>query len=189
VSNGFSNVDGLGRDDRVRYDTPSFYGFKLGGTVAADSRWDAAINWGGQGFGFKAGAAAAVSDRNQDNEDRQYNGSFSVLHESTGLNLTFSGAMREKDNQGDSTNLYAKGGWIADFFSIGNTAFAVDYTQSTNFPTGSDDGYSVGLAAVQFLEDYGTELYAQYRLYSLDRSGGAGFEDINVGTVGARVKF
>lgn len=189
VSQGFNNVDGLSREDRVRYDTPSFYGFKLGGTVAADSRWDAAINWGGQGYGFKAGAAAAVSDRNEDDEDRQYNGSFSLLHESTGLNLTLSGGLREKDKQGDSTNLYAKGGWIADFFSVGNTAFSVDYTQSTNFPTGSDDGYSYGLAIVQALDDYGTELYAQYRLYSLERDGGPGFEDINVGTVGARVKF
>ena len=189
ISDGFKNLDGLGRDDRVRYDTPSFYGFKLGGSVVADQRWDAAITWGGQGYGFKAGAAAAISDRNEDGEDRTYNSSFSLLHESTGLNLTLSGGLREKDNQGDSANAYVKGGWIADFFSVGNTAFSLDYTKSTNFPTGSDDGYSYGLAIVQALDDFGTELYAQYRLYSLERDGEAGFEDINVGTVGARVKF
>ena len=113
----------------------------------------------------------------------------SVLHESTGLNLTLAGGLKEQDNFGDSTNAFVKGGWIADFFSFGNTAFSLDYTKSTNFPTGSDDGYSVGLAVVQALDNYGTELYAQYRLYSLDRDGEAGFEDINVGTVGARVKF
>ena len=189
VSQGFSNLDGLSRDDRVRYDTPTFYGFRLAGSVAADSRWDGSIWWGGQGYGFKAAAAAAVADRNEDDEDFQYSGSFSLLHESTGLNATFSGGLRERDNQGDATNLYAKGGWIANFFSLGHTAFSVDYDQSTNLPTGSDDGYSVGAAIVQALDDYGTELYAQYRLYSLDRSGGPGFEDINVGTVGARVKF
>jgi len=68
-------------------------------------------------------------------------------------------------------------------------AFSLDYTKSTNFPTGSDDGYSYGLAIVQALDDYGTELYAQYRLYSLDRDGNPSVEDLNVGTVGARVKF
>ncbi len=189
VSDGFKNLDGLSRDDRVRYDTPSFYGFKLGVTAATDSRFDATVRWGGQGYGFKAAAAAAFAERNRNEEDFQYNGSFSLLHESTGLNLTLSGGVREKDRRGDQSNAYAKVGWLTDFFSVGSTAFGLDYAKSTNFPTGSDDGYSVGFGVVQTIDDFGTELYAQYRLYSLERDGEAGFEDINVGTVGARVKF
>jgi hypothetical protein len=47
----------------------------------------------------------------------------------------------------------------------------------------------VGVAAVQQFEDYGTELYLQYRLYSLDRDVEPNVQDINVGTIGARVKF
>jgi hypothetical protein len=42
---------------------------------------------------------------------------------------------------------------------------------------------------VQQFEDYGTELYLQYRLYSLDRDVEPDVGDINVGTIGARVKF
>ncbi|MDJ0945826.1 MAG: hypothetical protein QNJ30_20355 [Kiloniellales bacterium] len=189
VSDGFNDVDGLSRQSRARYDTPSFYGFRLAGSAVSDDRWDAAVTWGGQGYGFKAGAAAAVAEPNRDNEDLQYNGSFSILHEDTGLNFTFSGGMRDRDNGGDGTNLWGKIGWIADFFSFGTTAFGVDYDRSVNFPSSSDDGYSVGLAAVQSLEQFGTEIFLQYRLYSLDRSGPGNFEDINVGTIGARVKF
>ncbi|MDH3593326.1 MAG: alanine-zipper protein [Rhodospirillales bacterium] len=188
VSDAFKNLDGLSRKDRLRYDTPTFYGFSLAGSAISDQRWDTSVWWGGQGYGLKAAAAAAISDANVDNQDLLYDGSFSVLHEVTGLNFTVSGGVRDQDGD-DPSNVYAKAGWIANLFSFGDTAFGADYTRSTNFPTGSDDGYSIGLAAVQQIDDFGTELYAQYRLYSLDRDGNPSVEDLNVGTVGARVKF
>jgi uncharacterized membrane-anchored protein YhcB (DUF1043 family) len=189
VADAFNDQDGLSRQSRVRYDTPSFYGFNLAGSAVSNQRSDAALFWGGQGLGFKAAGAGAVSNPNQDETDLRYNGSFSILHEMTGLNLTVSAGMLERDHQDDAANLYAKLGWIAKFFDVGETAFGVDYTRSYNLPDENDDGYSVGAAMVQSLEKFGTELYIQYRFYSLDRGSGPSVEDINVGTVGARVKF
>ena len=189
VSDAFSNLDGLSRQSRVRYDTPSFYGFRLASSVVTDDRWDAALFWGGQGYGFKFGAAGAVVETNRDDINLQYNGSASILHEDTGLNLTLSGGFRDKDDGGNPTNLWGKVGWIGDLFSFGPTAFAVDYDRSVNFPTGGDDGYSFGVAAVQHLDDFGTEIYLQYRVYSLDRGAADNVHEIHVGTVGARVKF
>ena len=52
-----------------------------------------------------------------------------------------------------------------------------------------DKGYSVGGAVVQAFEKYATELYLQYRVFSLDRTAGVPVSDISVGTFGARVKF
>lgn len=182
-------MDGLSRKNRVRYDTPTFYGFGLAGSLISDQRYDASLWWGGQGFGFKAAGALAVADPNEDNTDLNYSGSFSLLHEATGLNLTLSTGLLERDNEGDVKNYYAKAGWLTRFFSFCETAFGVDYTRSVNNPTGRDEGYSVGGALVQQFEDYGTELYLQYRLYSLDRDVESNVEDINVGTIGARVKF
>jgi len=189
VSDAFKNLDGLSREDRFRYDTPTLYGFSLSGSAISDQRWDASLWWGGQGYGLKMAAAAAISDPQQDDADLRYDGSFSILHETTGLNLTLAGGVQEEDSDDDSSNMYGKVGWIADLFSVGNTAFGVDYTRSWNFPTGDDDGFSIGAAMVQELEGYGTELYAQYRIYSLDRDGGPSVKDLNVGTIGARVKF
>lgn len=189
VSSAFSDRDGLSRQSRIRYDTPSFYGFSLAGSAVTNQRADAALFWGGQGYGFQAAGAAAISNPNQDNTNYQYDGSFSILHEKTGLNLTLSAGLLDRDNQGDPTNLWIKPGWIAHFFDFGYTAFAVDYDRSLNLPTGTDNGYSVGAAVVQSLDKFGTELYFQYRLYSLDRGSGPSVEDINVGTVGARIKF
>jgi hypothetical protein len=189
VSDAFKDEDGLSRKSRLRYDTPTFYGFSLAGSLVSDQRYDASLWWGGQGLGFKVAAAAAFADPNEENTDYQYDGSFSILHENTGLNLTLSAGLKERDDQGDAKNYYAKAGWLTRFFSFGQTAFGVDYTRSVNLPTGRDKGYSVGGAVVQQFEEFGTELYLQYRLYSLDRDAASSVQDINVGTIGARVKF
>jgi hypothetical protein len=111
------------------------------------------------------------------------------LHEDTGLNLTLSAGLLERDNQDDPRNYYAKAGWLTRFFSVGETAFGVDFTRSLNLPTSDDDGYSIGAAAVQQFDEYGTEFYLLYRLHSLDRDVEADVHDIGVGSFGARVKF
>ena len=189
VSDAFNNLDGLSRRSRLRYDTPTFNGFHLATSLVSDQRYDASLWWGGQGYGFKAAGAAAFADPNQDDTDFQYSASFSLLHEDTGLNLTLSSGLRQRDDQGDQENLYAKVGWLTTFFSFGDTGFGVDYTRSLNLPTGRDDGYSVGGAAVQHFDKYGTEVYLQYRHHSLHRDVAPSVQDINVGTVGARVRF
>jgi len=189
VSDAFSDQDGLSRQSRVRYDTPRFFGFSLAGSVVSNQRADGALFWGGQGYGFKAAGAAAVSDPNQNNTDLRYNGSFSMLHEDSGLNLTLSSGLLDRDDRDDPLNLYAKLGWIADFCDLGATAFGVDYTRSFNTTAEDDEGYSIGAAVVQLIEPFGTELYLQYRLFSLDRDAGPGVADIHAGTLGARVKF
>ena len=173
----------------MRYDTPTFHGFHLATSAVSDQRYDASLWWGGQGYGFKAAAAAAFAYPNQDDTDFQYDGSFSLLHEDTGLNLTLSAGLLERDNQSDPYNYYAKVGWLTRFFSYGKTAFGVDYTRSLNLPTDDDDSYSIGLAAVQLFEEYGTEVFLLYRLYSLDRDVAPSVHDISVESIGARVKF
>ena len=65
----------------------------------------------------------------------------------------------------------------------------MDYTRSQNLPTDSDDSWSLGVSAVQLFEEYGTEFYTLYRLHSLDRDVEPGVQDINVVSIGARVKF
>jgi hypothetical protein len=189
IFDAFQNFDGLNRRNRVRYDLPAFYGFRLGTTAIADERYDGALRWGGQGYGFKAVASAGIAYVNEVDADFQYDGSLSILHDDTGLNLTLSGGWLERDYQSDPTNFYAKAGWLHRFFPWGVTAFAVDYTQSMYLPTDGDEGYSIGAAVVQPFDEYGTEIYALYRYHTLDRDDEPEVEDINIVTVGARVKF
>lgn len=195
VSDAFNDFDGLSRKSRVRYDLPRYYGFGLAGSVISDSRWDSALTWSGSGYGFKAGAAAAVAYINEDNAasgfiaEYQYDGSFSVLHEDTGLNFTFSAGTKDSDTQADPYNIWGKLGWQTSFCPLGKTSFGIDYGHTENISADGDEGDSFGVAIVQSFADYGTELYLQFRQYSLDREAAADLDDINVGTIGARVKF
>ena len=151
--------------------------------------YDAALRWGGKGYGLKAGAAAAIADPNEDDADLQYNGSVGVLHENTGLNASLSFGLLDRDGQDDAQNYFGKVGWIQHFFDVGQTALSVDYTRSLNLPTDRDDAYSIAAAAVQQFDQFGAEVFALYRKHSVDRRSGPGVQDIDVVSVGTRVKF
>ena len=100
VKDVFSNLDGMGRADRVRYDTPTFFGFTASASTAEDQQNDAALRWGAEMAGFQAGAAVAYSE--PDGSDHRINGSASALHLDTGLNLTVAGFVR-----GSRLNVYS----------------------------------------------------------------------------------
>ena len=189
IFNAFNSFDGLNRRNRLRYDLPKFGGFHLATTAVSNNRYEVALRWGGQGLGFKIAGAAAIADPNEDNADLQYNGSAAVLHEGTGLNLSVSFGMLDRDNQQDPQNYFAKIGWLRRFFSVGETAFSVDYTRSLNLPTERDDAYSISAAAVQQFDKFGAEVFAGYRLHSLDRDIEPDVEDIGVVSLGTRVNF
>ena len=189
VSDAFKDYDGLSRKSRLRYDTPNFYGFGLSGSVISDRRWDTALRWGGDGYGVKAAAAAAVAYLHEDDGDYQYDGSLSILHEATGLNVTFSTGTKDTDNQSDPYNLWGKIGWLTSLNDFGKTAFGIDYGHSENIAADDYEGDTFGVAVVQNFDAYATQVYFQFRNFSLDTNDDANVSDINVGTVGARVKF
>lgn len=188
VKNVFSNLDGLGRKDRLRYDTPEFYGFMASASAIEDQQYDVALRWGAEVAGFRAGAAVAYSDPK--NRDYRINGSASAIHLDTGLNLTFAAGVDKPDEGGrdDGTFWYLKGGWLADHFDFGKTALVVDYTETADISADGDDGQSYGFFVVQNLADYGTEFFGGVRVYDLDSSG-LDTDEIIVGNFGTRVKF
>ena len=197
VGSAFSNFDG-NRQNRLRYDSPTFGpGFQLSGSVGADQRYDAAITWGGD-YGdwtgvtvgpFTTLGALSIREPNVSNVNWRLAGSWSMLHKATGISLMAAGGMDNVKTGDTPYNIYGKLGWDTKFFSFGPTGFGADFTYSENVSASGDQGTSVGLAAVQVVKDFNTELYTQYRIFDLDRSGSANVEKIHVGTVGARVKF
>jgi hypothetical protein len=189
IEDSFNDFNGLARKNRLRYDSPKFYGAHIAASAVSGKRHDAGLYWGAKGYGFKSVASAGFADLNQDDTDLQYTGSASILHEDTGLNLSLSAGTQERDNQSDATNFFTKLGWLTRFSPIGVTAFSVDYTKTGNYPTEDDEGESYALAATQQLDAYGTELYALYRNYSLDRDVEPDVQDIGVFSLGAVVKF
>lgn len=184
----FSNLDGLSRDDRIRYDTPSFGGFQLSVSHAESRKSDIAARFSGDiGAGLKL--AAAVAYAINDDVDSQINGSLSVRHES-GFNVT--GAAGMQDLEGDTRDpffWYAKVGyiWVG---GVGDTAFALDYFQADEIDSESldDEATAYGAFIVQGINKIGTEIYLGARQYQLDRVG-SNFDDITAVMAGARIKF
>lgn len=190
VADAFKNGDGLSRQSRLRYDTPSLYGFTLSGSLVSNQQSDIAISWAGEGLGFKGVGAFAVSNPRTMNSTLLYDGSFSLLHTATGLNLTIAGALLDNRTTRDRTNIYAKAGWLTNLPGLGFTAFGIDYTRSEQSVAQGDRGYSAGAAVVQGFDRFATEVYIQYRIFHLDRQlPNRAVADMNVGTIGARIKF
>lgn len=187
VSSAFTDFD-PGRQNRVRYDTPVFAGFTASGTYGANEVYSGALRWTGEGAGFRAAAGVGYSNPNQHEVRQVISGSGSVLNVGTGLSLTF--AAGEQNRSGYNPYFYyAKLGWQWDLISLGRTAFSVDYQHTEDRPGQDNSSNSIGLAVVQNLPDWGTELYAGVRGYELAVSGGPDPDNIYVGTVGTRVRF
>ncbi len=188
VGAAFTNMDGLSRDDRIRYDTPRVMGVRLSASHSAGDDSDLALRYAGKlgpvklaaGFGF----AHIADSRNQ------YAGSVSVLHES-GLNLTYAAGVQllQTKGSGDSPDFwYLKLGYLFNPFSFGATALAVDYVENSDIKVAGDYGSSYGFLAVQNVKKAGTEFYVGVRNYAYDQNG-ANFDDILAVMMGARIKF
>ena len=187
IANAFTDFDS-GRQNRVRYDTPAFAGATLSATYGEDQKSSAALRWGGAFAGLKAMAGFGIQDPSSSGVDYVVSGSGTVLHSATGLNLTVAGGVQSQN--GDNPYFtYVKAGWQTKPFTFGGTAFSVDWQRTDKEPNSDDTGDSIGLATVQTIAGYGTELYAGFRWYTLDTGNSPSVDDIYVGTVGTRMKF
>ena len=199
VKGVFNDFDGLSRRNRVRYDSPDFWGFQLSGSLLSDGG-DVALRYAakwGQDWEFVAALAYADPQAISNTVDNQYNGSASILH-SSGLNLTVAGGIQDLDSgllnpdgtkrDDDPTFYYAKLGYRAKWFKVGETRFSVDYARNDDVAQDGDEAKSVGFQAVQEFPEWGSEYYIGYRWYDLDREQ-ADFDAINALMTGVRVKF
>jgi hypothetical protein len=191
IKDVYANFDGIGRDDRLRYDTPNFYGFMVSGSVVSGDAADVALRYSAKVGDFKLAAAAGYADPagTSDTDDYMITGSASVLH-SSGFNVTIAVAAQEHKVSGrdDGKFYYGKLGYQRKFFSIGTTAMSVDYSRNDNLAQNDDKARSAGFQFVQNIDSWGTEYYLGYRYHNLDRKA-VDFKDINVMMTGLRVKF
>jgi predicted porin len=213
----FGDLDGLGRHDRIRYDTPKFYGFKLStshGYQHKGDLFDVAGRFGGKFIGIKVLADLAYAHDNSYREFayNQVTGSVGILfpismsHKSnTGINLFFAAAHRDwkAKHQANGKFYHGKVGYVDQYFSFGNTAIAVDYAHVKNMQRATADdseeldpaihvsGNSWGVFLVQKVDMLGTQLYAGYRRYTAKKSRPStqNFNRIQAVMVGAAVKL
>ena len=199
VRSVFNDFDGLSRRNRIRYDSPDFWGFQLSGSLLSDGG-DVALRYAakwGQDWEFAAALAYADPQAISNTVANQYNGSASILHRS-GWNFTVAGGYQNLDSglenpngtsrNDDPTFYYAKLGYRAKWFQVGETRFSLDYARNDDVSQDGDEARSMGFQAVQEFPEWGSEYYIGYRWYDLDREQ-ADFDAINALMTGVRVKF
>jgi hypothetical protein len=193
VGSAFSNLDGLGRKLRVRYDTPTFHGFGLRTSYGEDafggqnaSLYDVAAVYGGDLEALDLDAAVGFA-RNEGTDTNILSGSISGLHKPTGISLTLAGGHEFTDGP-EGRYGYIKVGYQHEFFDIGSTAFSVDYYFGRDMAADGSDSDSVGLAAVQNIDAYNLQLWALWRNHHYDDSDGD-YDDGQAVFGGALFKF
>ncbi len=204
------NFDGLARDDRIRYDTPEFYGAMLSVSTATAEQWDVALKYGASFGDFEVAAAVAYANGGDAyGWEDQYNGSLAFGYQGFTLTLAGGGQSYGDDrdfgdvlddvdvtdplstflSDDDPMSYYAKLGYSGSVVPWGKTSFAVDYKYTENVAVVDDEYTSYGLGIVQAVDAVSTEFYLGLRNHELERVGVTDIEDVFTLVAGARVKF
>jgi predicted porin len=205
IATAFDNYGQSFRQDRVRYDTPNFNGFVLGGGHATRDISDAALKYAGEYGKSKFGAAIAFAKNPFSGAARkgwdQYNGSASILFPA-GISLMGAIGQRNFKDKGRDPGKYWYGkiGYQFNYFAIGKTALAIDYAWSKaiaddaaftldNFKVINTERFnSYGFVVAQSLDPVATEVYAAARTHQLKRQGDW-FHKILSFVAGVRIKL
>ena len=170
VSQHFADTERLLLVDRLRYDSPHFGGgFQLSGTVAADTRWDAAVRYYPSNDDWTIRAAATYQHKPFQDIDDRYDIGISARHNDTGLNMTV-GLIGGEARDGRNLSGYnIKAGWLTNLNSLGYTAFSADFASGSDARLADDEAESIGIFVQQRLDSVGLDLYGGIRRYEVER--------------------
>jgi hypothetical protein len=186
----FNNEFDGTRQDRIRYDTPSFNGFKVAVSHANNDRVSYSLRYGGNlnGMKVKGAIGKTENDSGTANSNDESSASMGILLP-MGLNLQYAYGERSRAGRNDPTANYFRVGYRMKNMGMGETRVGVSLHQVDDGAANGDDWQSLNFAVVQVIEPLGAELYGAYSNVSLDRTATANIEDIDIVTVGLRVNF
>ena len=189
LNNLFDTQDGLGRDDRLRYDSPTIAGAKLSTSWVDNDEWDVAARYGRQFDGYEVALAASYWDASPTNQKTGFGLSGSLKAPfGTSFSASYSNEDLEAAGHDDEQFRYLKLGHEMDLMDIGATAVSVDYAETENLSASNRKGIFCRVAAVQNIDKLSTELYATVGRYEADIPA-VQTADISIGGFGALVKF
>lgn len=191
------NLDGFGRNTRLRYDTPEIGDWEFRASVINDGAVDAGAFYSSEINDLRVIAAVGVGNTSELGDindpaayDYQMSGSISVRNDN-GYNLTFATghAASRIGSRDDLTFFYTKAGYrFEPFPQLGDTALSVDWGQTRNEDQNGDRADVIGVQLAQEIDVIDSEAYATFRRASLDRNA-RNFEDLLIAMVGLRLNF
>jgi len=192
VGGKFNNLDGNGRQNRLRYDTPKFGGMNLSIDHANNDEWGVALRYGAKIGGMSVAARIAHTDQTNTGTNSSEHGALSVLFP-MGLSLTAGFATQDSEDSGTANDneewRYAKVGYKFKGSSMGQTRLFADFSQNEDTETAGEDSEYWSFGVVQVVEPLGMEVYGVYRVFSLDSTAAADPDDITSIAGGLRISF
>jgi hypothetical protein len=189
----YSQLDGLSRQNRLRYDTPSFGGFTLSTSVGADDFVDGALRFKKEWNSVRCAWAGAVAHNTDEKNDDLwiYNTSGSCIHTPSGLNLTLGYAEEDEGDSKDFDNQwwFVKVGISRRWNSHGKTSISVQYASNEDTRLAGDETDSYGVAFVQNIDSAALELFVAYSHHEYDDNTATNFDDLDFVLAGARIRF
>lgn len=186
----FASNLGSSRDDLVRYDSPSIYGFIVSASWGDDDYWDVALRFKKEWNSIRLAAAIAyIDDETSGSEFDTVNGSISVMHVPTGLFGAFQAGNKEFDSGGEQDFWYVQAGIQKQFLPYGSTTVYGEYGNYEIVEDNEADRWGFGL--VQSFDSAAMDIYAQAFFYELDESADTlnGDGELSLFMLGSRIKF
>jgi predicted porin len=204
------------RDDVIRYDSPSIYGFIVSASWGDDDYADIALRYKSEWNSVRIAAAIAYqwdetgdgslfNDQTSFGDTNSLYGSISIMHLPTGLYGALSAGNLEVDlGVNDSANYwYAQLGVERKVLPYGSTTLYGEYGRYSDFAAvfdgdaltdiGDSEVDRWGFGVVQKFDSAALEIYVQATFWSFDAVQNNGvaldLEDITTGMIGSRIKF
>jgi hypothetical protein len=188
------DLDFNSRRARLRYDTPNIMGFVGSISHSTQQSIEYALRYSGKIFDTKVKAAAGMAQNTSGlATEEMYGAQISVGH-SSGLGATFgchyqnSGASAE--NEADPAGCNVQGHFQRKFNEMGRTSLVVEYSQADDVNARGDIASAYGVTVKQDITAAALDVFVKYTNYDLERDAeAAGIEDIDVFTIGSRIRF
>ncbi len=191
-----SDFDG-GRNDIIRYDTPTIYGFTVSASWGDDDYWDIALRFAKEFNSVKVAAAIAYSDdqtfeavRDFGSEFTQVIGSVAVMHVPTGLFANFAAGERDYDDKDVTGSFwFVQAGLERKWLPYGTTTLYGEYGNYEDIVREGTSADMWGLGVVQHFDSAAVDLYAQARFYDIDDELAPDADEMSTIMVGSRIQF
>lgn len=179
------------REDRIRYDTPSFGGLKLS-VSHQDTGESAAANYSGKFGGIQVAAAGFYKNNSAGSTTNTatMGGSIAAKHDS-GVSADFS--YSRQDNKPGVTqegkNWHAGAGYAANLTNLGTTGFGIIYSQTDDGVVNGDEGTQFAFSVNQKVASVGADIFAGFTLATYDDGTATNYDDFTTIFAGTRLNF
>jgi predicted porin len=191
LGNLASDFDG-GRNDIIRYDTATFYGFTASASWGDNDYWDVALRFAKEFNSVKVAAAIAYADDQQTGTSADFTqviGSVTAMHVPTGLFAMFAAGEREYDSGVDGSFWFVQGGLERKWLPYGTTTIYAEYGNYEDVVDAGTKADMWGLGVVQHIDAAAMDIYAQARFWSTEEDALNSDGDLTAIMVGSRIQF